>query len=1078
MNNEAGWTDREFRLQLFGGPRLQRGDTPVRISPQELSLVALVASAGRRGMGRDELLDYLWMSGSHTTLRPRLAQILHMARQKLGCPGAIVDAGRRLVLSNEYFSTDLEEFEDALDGGRFEEAISLLSLGFLSQLRGTETHAMAQWLEDRHVQLRAQARRELSRALQEAQDQADFARLAELCSLQLKLDPEDEATLRRLMKAHLALGKPGVADARFREFCDSCRSGNPDWEAGEETKAILTAAHDPAADGVDGTCDTVGTEGPHHRLIGRDREWAIIRSAVWEANGDRDKIITVSGGHGVGKTYLCERTLASLEYDGITVLRAYTSCPDTTYPYDIISQLTAVIPSGLRDAASPAEDPLVPYPSCDRNGDGGQSRHQWFTRLLAVTISTSSRCVIFVDDIDQADEHSLRVLEWVLRSRRGGGLRLLATVSGTDSSPPKLRRILQTSCHHVPVRLLPLDGHSAAEYLATLTASSTAGVTSELRGRAGGLPRVLSAICTTGTGHHSLVSSEELPESVMAAIERVLQVAPRHTRQLLALLAVKSFPWSLHSIQECLSLGLMPTIRALEFLSSIGVVSSQASRIHLTTEIFGDFARLSSSHGLPLTRRQCASYLERCTQKPDILVEAWDLAGDSGQTIRYARDASVLSVLKGDLHLNVAHLRRGMRHARDTADEAEFQSLLGSALLSARQLNEALPLLRSAAASAWALGDPKQWIELQMKLIDAEGHLSGTDASVSAARLYDLVDRGIQHGCVQSGSRALDRALHYYHRAGDDRGAASVFKKAEEMLSWTTDREAVACLHATLAMKAYFDNAPSGLKHAALAVRAAGDALPASERLHVLNRRLAVLLATGRLRSQEGQATIREAVQLADGTADLLQRAHLRINIAVWEADCGNWASSARQLEALIPVVRAPDDKRALVLALCNLGLALLRCARFVEASEALQEGDSLLSNWDSQEVRGQFAAGLGWVALERGRLREARQRIADLDSLSLPTSTDISVIALFQAHYFRRCRQLDSATRVLTRAIAETKKRFPVHHIGLVCERERIIPPSMHLASWHDDKVEAYQNAQALNLHEWARALSKFIRA
>jgi len=564
----------------------------------------------------------------------------------------------------------------------------------------------------------------------------------------------------------------------------------------------------------------------------------------------------------------------------------------------------------------------------------------------------------------------------------------------------------------------------------------------------------------------------------MAAIEQVLQVAPRHTRQLLALLAVKSFPWSLHSIQECLSLGLMPTIRALEFLSSIGVASSQGSRIHLTTEVFGDFARLSSSHGLPLTRRRCASYLERCTQQPEVLVEAWDLAGDSGQTLRYAREASVLSVLKGDLHLNVAHLRRGMRHALDTAHEAEFQSLLGSALLSARQLNEALPLLRSAAASAWALGDPEQWIELQMKLIDAEGHISGTDPSVSAARLFDLVDRGIQHGCAQSGSRALDRALHYYHRAGDDQGAASVFQRAEELLSWTANREAVASLHATLAMKAYFGNAPTGLKHAALAVRAAGDSAPASERLHVLNRRFAVLLATGRVRSKEGQATIREAVQLADGTADLLQRAHLRINIAVWEADCGNWANSARQLEALIPIVRAPDDKRALVLALCNLGLALLRCARFVEASQALQEGEGLLSNWDSQEVRGQFTAGLGWVALERGMLGEARQRIADLESLSLPTSTDISAIALFQANYFRRCRQLDSASQVLTRAIADTKKRFPVHHIGLVCERERIIPSSMHLASWHDDTVGAYHNAQALDLHEWARTLEKFIRA
>jgi DNA-binding SARP family transcriptional activator len=218
MMNETTDTRREFRLELFGGPRLCRGTTPVRLSPQELALVALVAAAGRNGMNRDEILDHLWKSGSQTTLRPRLAQILHMARQKLGWAEAMIDADRSLILSSDLFSTDLQDYEAALDSGRFEEAISLLSLGFLPNLRAAETHSMIQWLEDRHVQLRDQARRELGRALQQANHQADFPRQVELCSLQLQLDPHDEVTLRRLLRAYVALGKPSLAEDRYIAF--------------------------------------------------------------------------------------------------------------------------------------------------------------------------------------------------------------------------------------------------------------------------------------------------------------------------------------------------------------------------------------------------------------------------------------------------------------------------------------------------------------------------------------------------------------------------------------------------------------------------------------------------------------------------------------------------------------------------------------------------------------------------------------------------------------------------------------------------------------------------------------------
>ena len=554
MNNEAGWTDREFRLQLFGGPRLQRGDTPVRISPQELSLVALVASAGRRGMGRDELLDYMWKSGSHITLRPRLAQVLHMARQKLGCPTAIVDAGRCLILSNEHFSTDLEEFENALSGGRFEEAISLLSLGFLSQLRGTETHAVAQWLEDRYVQLRAQVRRELSRALQEAQDQADFARLAELCSLQLKLDPEDEATLRRLMRAYGAQGRPDEARAELRRFTELVNNRNPDWRPSAETLTVMLAA------------DSISKDSPwvkkylrHHGhrynpFHGREGHHSIITGLLRHDGPPTPTLIILTGEPGMGRSRTMHQALLDIASSGVTVLLANaggSGIGQSLYPlsqafaHHELAPILSHIPSRVTEIllATVLGHPRVTSP-LSVSSDAPQTIP--FSSVCEAVLqlikawSCSKRVVLALDDAHLADPDTITLLRYMLRRGLPDGFSLLLSVAGTDLYAPSIIDLADPCITATDTYILELDplGAASLERIGghilghAFPAHLIAGLVALSKGSPKRMvlsSKVISDAISAGSGPK---------EALYAFIRSRYEQLSENARQLLALLAV------------------------------------------------------------------------------------------------------------------------------------------------------------------------------------------------------------------------------------------------------------------------------------------------------------------------------------------------------------------------------------------------------------------------------------------------------------------------------------------------------------------------------------------------------------
>jgi DNA-binding SARP family transcriptional activator len=131
---------RMWRLITLGGLMLQ-GARPTHGAPpaaanhdvaarRSLALLAVLATAGQRGISRDTLLLLFWPDSGVDRARNALRQTLFRLRRDLGSPDPIVGA-TELRLNLEAVSCDARDFDDAVVAGDLERAVALYCGPFL-----------------------------------------------------------------------------------------------------------------------------------------------------------------------------------------------------------------------------------------------------------------------------------------------------------------------------------------------------------------------------------------------------------------------------------------------------------------------------------------------------------------------------------------------------------------------------------------------------------------------------------------------------------------------------------------------------------------------------------------------------------------------------------------------------------------------------------------------------------------------------------------------------------------------------------------------------------------------------------
>jgi DNA-binding SARP family transcriptional activator len=144
-----------LQLVTFGGLALVRDGAP-QLGPasqrRRLALLALLAAAGKRGMSRDKLLGYLWPETDPDSARHALHQSLHALRRSVDADQLFLGTSS-LQLNPELISSDVAEFDEAIERRTYEHAVGLYGGPFLDGFYLAGVAEFDRWVETERARL-------------------------------------------------------------------------------------------------------------------------------------------------------------------------------------------------------------------------------------------------------------------------------------------------------------------------------------------------------------------------------------------------------------------------------------------------------------------------------------------------------------------------------------------------------------------------------------------------------------------------------------------------------------------------------------------------------------------------------------------------------------------------------------------------------------------------------------------------------------------------------------------------------------------------------------------------------------
>jgi DNA-binding SARP family transcriptional activator len=448
-------------IDLFGGfdarsPRGRRLRLPRRKSQALLAYLAL--RPGRR-FSRDSLAALLWGDLPDDQARHGLRQALLDLRHSLPVQSraVVLIEGDQIALDARAVEVDVATFERLVAAGGREalERAASLYRGDLLEGLGLDEAGFEEWLSIERDRLHELGRRALRKLLAEQTSTQDLERAVETAIRLLAMDPLQESAHRDLMHLYETMGRRSAALRQYERCADVLRR-----ELGvapeEETKRLhatlmakaeaVSRAIRPVPRGERGLSGAGDTDVP---FVGRANELERIQLAIAEVSEGRGRIILLSGEAGIGKTRLIQEIATHGRGRGFRFLsgRCYA-----------LTRILAFAPwiEAFRTAGLTEDQSLL-----DRLGPDGRAElarllpeiarsyrpapepedylHLFETvATLAEGLALEQPLLVVLEDIQWADEMSVRLLSHLARRLRSARVLLAVTLRDDEPSPNAL----------------------------------------------------------------------------------------------------------------------------------------------------------------------------------------------------------------------------------------------------------------------------------------------------------------------------------------------------------------------------------------------------------------------------------------------------------------------------------------------------------------------------------------------------------------------------------------------------------------------------------------------------------------
>jgi DNA-binding SARP family transcriptional activator/DNA polymerase III delta prime subunit len=392
------------RIQLLGGFGVVIDDVTVpadRWSRRQVAtFVKLLALAPGRRLHREQVIDALWPDAAVREAGPRLHKVAHYARRALDDEDAVLLRNELVALLPERdVVTDVDEFRKLAGAARTtrdERDVAAAISAYTGTLLPEDVYET--W---------AEAPREELRAIY-----LSLLRLGGRWDALLSEEPADEEAHLALVRADLQRGDLRAAERQFERLDHALlrELGTRPSPAAEELRARLASRPPgrPRSQGV--------------KLVGRRAVADRLRSTMTQAEAGRGTTLLVSGPPGVGKTAVLKLAESLARDRGWRTGRGTAASVEGAWPYaavlEAFSDLCRKHPAlldGLEDAYYAEIERALSGKDVVWSGESGHQRLFVAVAELMRLAAAGQGLLIVVDDIQDADEASLRLLHYLSR---------------------------------------------------------------------------------------------------------------------------------------------------------------------------------------------------------------------------------------------------------------------------------------------------------------------------------------------------------------------------------------------------------------------------------------------------------------------------------------------------------------------------------------------------------------------------------------------------------------------------------------------------------------------------------------
>ena len=936
---------RALRLDLFGGPTLWRDDASVRISPFQAGLLSLAFGIGQPRMPRSMVQTLLWDNDGDRAVRHRLSQLVYQTNHR--CQARVIELESEHVhVNTRVVATDLEELKGLIRTSDFRAACDILERGFLSALPNKKTDAFSDWIETQELGMRARLRNKALADWNASDAVHDWPGARASAEALSRLDPHDEAVLRRVIRTHAMGGRVGEAEAVYRSFAERANPSGG-WAPQRATKRLLESVksfHERPAD-KSGIAANRDVEVP---LTGRVNELShLSRSICRNRPGDAWCIVTLSGEAGLGKTRLIDEAIQGVQFRGCKVLHA---CPGEL-EHDIplspllealnspwVGPLLSSVPDPWRShllSLLPQLDPDAKPPPHGPNDQSERLRRHTCEAFLQLftAIAQSQHTVVVLDDFHWADAATATVVHFLRRRWRNGELTLLLSYRqeelGRNEIAARLVNELEAEPDATAIRLHELENSAARELVVSLGAKQLAKSTIDnIVALADGNPLFLIEITAEAMARGGAEQRIGVPVSVRQSIvRRIGELAP-NARSIMSALAVSGHPVTVryltgmtgHTRHEC--------IDALDLLHERRLVDRTDDKVRIRQDIVLRAVyegmtpvRRSLLHSLTAEALRSRTH----TFRPDRIAVHYHRAGERQLACIYALEAARPSATRqpGDRS-------KFLKIAYETSDGPRRQRLtlpLTRAFHRSRQLAAALLYGKEALREAQSLSSA-EFATARLIIVDARNLLGQEAFATTLDQLADLEAAVLRDHEEALLAEVLDATLQLLHREGDRNGVARLFARVKRV-EGLRDPAANCRVLASLAMQSAYDDPAEGLVYARRAVTLARKHNLHGEEMLAWQRLIAALAANGLLATEEGRTSVAEGRSAARRGDDVASHVLMLLELARWHHETGGLDTAAAVLEEAFVVSERTDCPEIRCLAnLASGNLALVSCPR------------------------------------------------------------------------------------------------------------------------------------------------------